>query len=223
MDQIAIIDCLFKALRIAIYGSKMVPNPKPVFSFNTRSILKGVILGALLALCFGAVLIIRRVYQIRSDRHANIRTEFYTLPETISPTPTGEAQAILNQAEKYLMEGYEPQKAIDLLSPILGLLKTEQEQIQAYTLLSVAEAQLGHYQIAAIYAEKVHQLEPSAANLYNVAVLYDIGGNLKQAYIQYNYLYMSTDEEADEYRDIAKERMEVISQTLFTPTPTLVE
>ena len=193
---------------------------KAGFTSNIGGAILGLFLGAAIAICLGGIMVLIRVGQLRSDPSSIINAEVQNPPHAPDSTHVGEYKEVLDQAEKYILEGA-PQKTIDFLGPIIGLIDSKQDLKEAYTLLSGAEAQLGHYQIAAVYAEKINEIEPTAANRYYVAVLYDIGGNLWKAYNEYYFISLSEEEGADKYRELAMTRSEELSAILFDPTPTM--
>lgn len=198
---------------------------------HIRHLLIGVLFGCFLAICFVIALFSLRVFQISSHLPTIPPAITTSLPISETPTPrlimhivsTSEFNLFLDQAERYVSEDYEPQKAVDMLKPLLDSLLTDTDLIRAHKVLSMAEAEMGHFQIAAGYAEKLYEIEPTAENLYFLASLYDMGGDLDRALVKYSFLYWSADEEADVYRGVAKERMDAISEVLYTPTPTPVE
>lgn len=143
-------------------------------------------------------------------------------PVRATPTPISELQSILRRADDLLDTANGSEKAIELLLPLLDSVENVEDLAKIYSLLLDAESQLGHFQLAAAYAEKLLELEPTTLNRYKLALLYDLGGDLENAYSQYSTLYWAADPKADEFRDYAKQRMDHIAQVLYTPTPTQV-
>ena len=126
-------------------------------------------------------------------------------------------QALLDQAKGDLEEG-RAQKVLDELKPQLGQFVEVDEKAKAYEYLGQAEGQLGHFQFAAAYFEKVYALQPTAEHLYTLATTYDVGGDLRHALKNYQDLSVMNTVEAKLYRSFAEQRVAEILAVL-TPTP----
>jgi tetratricopeptide (TPR) repeat protein len=106
------------------------------------------------------------------------------------PTPT--SNPLFVQAE-LASEKNDFQKVIDLLEPKLSSLTRLEEQKEALHLLGDAEYQLGHYQLAAGYFEKLYQISPTTLDLLYLATAYDDGGNQKKALEMYLQILAAND------------------------------
>jgi len=62
-------------------------------------------------------------------------------------------------------------------------------------------------------------LDPSPETFYNLATLYDLGGNLQAANEAYFTVSWSGEAVGDSIQAQAKARMEQIVEMIFTPTP----
>jgi len=186
-----------------------------------RDLLKGVLAGGLLALLLiGAA---ARAYRTRSLSPSANATA--APAGTAQATPTlvviyQNPQTVLARAEALLGDEQKPREAIALLMPLLDGLEDLPERGQVYSLLSEAEAALGHYQIAAGYAAWAAELDPRPESFYNLAQLYDLGGDLQAAYEAYYTVTWSGDPAVSgSIYAQAKNRMDQIAVMIFTPTP----
>ena len=185
-----------------------------------RDLLKGVFAGGLLALLLiGAA---AWAYRARSLSPPANATAAPVSTAQATPTPAviyQNLQTVLARAEALLSEEQNPREAIALLIPLLDGLEDYQEQAQVYSLLSQAEAALGHYQIAAGYGAWAADLDPTPESFYSLAQLYDLGGNLQAAYEAYYTVTWSGEAAGDSIQAQAKARMDEIAEMIFTPTP----
>jgi tetratricopeptide (TPR) repeat protein len=139
-------------------------------------------------------------------------------PVTLSASrssPSSDTQALLYSAKRDLDEG-QAQKVIDTLKPHLDQFVEIDEKATAYEYLGQAESQLGHFQFAAMYFEKVYALQPTAEHLYNLATAYDAGGDLKRALKNYQALSQFNTADSKLYRSVAEQR---ITELLAVLTP----
>lgn len=166
--------------------------------------LAGLLLGICLALLGGGLFIGTRL-----------------IAPVASPSPTPDFQALWAEAEADLNVKNEPQKVLDLLLPQLDQPTDASDLARAYTLVGKAEFQLGRFQLAAVYFEKLYRLQPTAENLFLLATAYDLGGDLRHALEKYQALEEWQGDEADlnYYKDVAQERIGFITEVLGTPTP----
>jgi tetratricopeptide (TPR) repeat protein len=209
----------------------MALTPKDHPATAWLSGLVGVVLGMCLASVFvGGAFVMRA----RSFGPASNFRPTVTLPPTPSrptltqppmratsataATPGGDAEALFAEAEASL--DTDPQRTIDVLSPQLRQLSSMEEFIRAYTALGQAETNLGHFQLAAAHVEKLYGYQPTAANLFWLATLYDLGGDLEEALAQYQALAEWPGLEADDYRALAQGRIQDLSEVLGRNTPT---
>lgn len=91
-----------------------------------------------------------------------------------------ETQYLLAKGD-YLRRMGKSQEVINLLSPNINKFTNRLEAADAYTLLGIAEFQLGHPLLAAGYFELTYVNNPNSKNLYSLALAYDEGGNLDKA------------------------------------------
>jgi len=130
---------------------------------------------------------------------------FSGIPPASTSPQTSDTQILLDQAKSDLEEG-QAQKVLDTLKPNLDQFVEMNEKAMAYEYLGQAESQLGHFQFAAVYFEKVYALQPTAEHLYNLATAYDAGGDLKHALKNYQVLSGMNTADAKPYRSFAKQR-----------------
>ncbi len=141
------------------------------------------------------------------------------IPPTTAPTATTDFQEVWAQSETYLTTNYGSEKVLDLILPILDQLQQPDDLAHAYYYLGRAESQLGHFQIAAAYYEKLYAYQPTAENLFLLAMAYDLGGDLDHALEKYMLLLEWEDAEGDAYREPANARIQAIIEVIGTPTP----
>jgi len=138
------------------------------------------------------------------------------------PSPARADPTLWEEAEDDLNVKNEPQKVLDLLLPQLDQLTDSSDLARAYALVGKAEFQLGRFQLAAVYFEKLYGLQPTAENLFSLATAYDLGGDLRHALEKYQALaeWQGAEADLDYYKDVAQERIGFITDVLGTPTPT---
>lgn len=137
------------------------------------------------------------------------------------PSPTLAAQALL--ADAYQVLGQNPQKALDILEPHLDEFVNPDELALALTYLGNAQLNLGHYQLATVYFERLIQVSPTPENYMTLARIYDAGGDIEKA-AEYYLIYLNSDDPAltDDLRGMLQERIDQIQLILTGPTPTLI-
>lgn len=141
--------------------------------------------------------------------------------QTPLPTPTIATSALLGQAYNTFYEN--PQKVLDILEPHLEEFTDPEELAKALEYLGTAELNLGHYQLATVYFERLIQVSPSPQNYMLVARVYDAGGDLEKALANY-LLYLNSDDPAltDDLRTMVQERVDHLQSILTSPAPTVV-
>jgi hypothetical protein len=139
----------------------------------------------------------------------------------VTPIPSVEidpVQADLALAERYLAES-QPEKVIELLLARLDQLTRPDDLARAYDYLGQAEMQLGHFQLAAGYFEKLYAYQPTAENLFMLATAYDLGGDLERALEKYLALLGLGDTVPPDMRATVEQRIQDLRDVLGTPTP----
>jgi tetratricopeptide (TPR) repeat protein len=195
--------------------------------------LVGFLIGACLSLCLTGGLLVNRIVTrpiaLAATQAAATRVQELVLPNrTPAPTsvshiqaqatPTSLADAWFDQADRLFAEG-EPQQVLDLLQPKLGLFTDKQDRADAYYYLGQAEAQLGHYQLAAAQFANLQELQPTGEHLYVLAVAYDLGGDLEHALANYEALLNWNGYVPDDYYRSATQRVQDLRRIIGTPTP----
>ena len=141
---------------------------------------------------------------------------------TLVPTATVAAQALLDQAYQALYVEGNPQFVLDTLEPHLEEFANTDDQAKALEYLAMAEMGLGHYQLSAVYLERLCQIFPTPANYALLARVYDSGGDLERALANY-LIYLESNDPSltDEVRQLVQDRVDQIQSILtsFTPTP----
>lgn len=141
---------------------------------------------------------------------------------TLLPTPTVAARALLDAAREALYTNSDSQLVIDTLSPHFEGFTNPDEQREALQYLSIAEMGLGHYQMAAVYLERIVEIDPSPENYATLARLYDSAGDLERALANYLIYLDSKDPNlTPDLRQMVQNRVNQIQTILtsFTPTP----
>lgn len=187
--------------------------------------------GACLALCVTIGLLAQRAtYLASAPAQATTPHPAITptaLPTTNPPAPfvtpvpsveTDPVQADLALAERYLAES-QPEKVIDLLLARLDQITDSSDLARAYDYLGQAEMQLGHFQLAAGYFEKLYAEQPTAEHLFVLARAYDLGGDLERALEKYLALMELGDTVPPDMRATAEQRIQDLRDVLGTPTP----
>jgi tetratricopeptide (TPR) repeat protein len=211
--------------------------------FNIRNqipFLEGLLIGICLSLIVGFFLVIKNIQQPKGVAiptfTINAKSEaiptftinatpmstltFTDLPSNLStPTPGLSVKEFLRKAQTYLDEG-KPEKAKDLLLPVIQDWPAASDKAAGFKLLGDAEMSLLHPQLATPYYEKVYFYNPTPENLFTLAVTYDMGGDLCKAFLHYKELDAWSDPNAQIDREFIKSRIEDISCTLGTPAPT---
>ena len=145
-------------------------------------------------------------------------------PSTPTPMPTATvaATALLDQAYQALYSDGNPQLVLDILEPHLEEFINPDEFSKALEYLGMAEVGLGHYQLAAVYLERLCQVSPTPQNYITLGRVYDSGGDLKNALANY-IIYLESDDPSltADIRQIVQDRVDQIQVILtsFTPTP----
>jgi tetratricopeptide (TPR) repeat protein len=141
----------------------------------------------------------------------------------LTPEATDASLELLEIAEQELIDGF-AQEAIDLLEPEVDNFTHLDDQVRVYTCLGQSEAQLGHFQFAAVYFDKLYNLQPTVEHLYWLAMSYDLGGDLERALNEYQLLVQMTGVDTGDYHTIAEKRIsdlqDVLHHTPLAPTPT---
>lgn len=141
--------------------------------------------------------------------------------QTPIPTPTIATQALLTEAFQSLYEN--PQQVSDILEPHLEEFNDPGELVKALEYLGNAELNLGHYQLATVYFERMLELEPTPDNYMTLARIYDAGGDLEKA-TEYYLIYLNSDTPSltEEVRTMIQERVDQIQMILTGTLPTLM-
>lgn len=141
--------------------------------------------------------------------------------QTLIPTPTIAAEAILNEANQILYSN--PQQVLDMLEPYLEDFTDTNDLARALWYMGTAEMQLGHNQLATGYFERLIQVSPTPENYMTLARIYDAAGNLEKA-AEYYIIYLDSDAPllTEDMRAMLEERVDQIQLILTGLTPTLV-
>ncbi len=141
--------------------------------------------------------------------------------QTPLATPTVATMALLDQAYQALNVDGNPQLVLDILEPHLEEFKDPNELSKALEYLGRAELGLGHYNLAAVYYERLDQLSPTPQNYAILARIYDAGGDLEHA-LKYYILYLKSDDPmlTDDLRTMLQDRANQIQTILTNSTPT---
>jgi tetratricopeptide (TPR) repeat protein len=134
------------------------------------------------------------------------------------PTPTRAIRVLIDQADEFIDNG-QPEQVKVLLLPHLKDFQSKEDLASIYERLGQAELGQGHFQLAAVYYERLYFNQPSVQNLYTLAICYDAGGNLESALAKYQLLVKLEDTDVEEYREFAEERIKDLSKVLGTPAP----
>ncbi len=194
--------------------------------------LSGLTGGACLALCMTIGLLVQRTTYLASAP-AQATNPYLAMTSTalptakppapvVTPIPSVEpdpVQADLALAERYLAEA-RPEKVIELLLARLDQLTKPDDLARAYDYLGQAEMQLGHFQLAAGYFEKLYAYQPTAENLFMLATAYDLGGDLERALDKYLALMEMGETVLPDMRATVEQRIQDLRDVLGTPTPT---
>jgi tetratricopeptide (TPR) repeat protein len=107
------------------------------------------------------------------------------------------------------------------LEPHLEEFKDPNELSKALEYLGMAELGLGHYQLSAVYYERLAQLSPTPQNYAMLARIYDTAGDLENA-LKYYILYLESDDPVltDELRTMIQDRVNQLQTVLTNSTPT---
>lgn len=152
-----------------------------------------------------------------STQSGNIPPEKVVKLLTATPSPLGDFQPVVDQAENYLATGY-PVEVKPLVEPWLLRLDIPAHKAIAYRLLGQAEEQLGRNRIAASYYEQMVALDRTVEHLYLLAMAYDMGGELAKAYPVYQELL--TRPETIEDRAYLEEHLVWLASACYcTPEP----
>jgi tetratricopeptide (TPR) repeat protein len=140
---------------------------------------------------------------------------------TLLPTPTMAARSILDAAYEALNTNHDLQLTIDTLSPHLEEFTNPDELAEALQYMYMAEIGMGHYQLAAVYAERLIQIAPTPENYMVLARIYDSAGDLEHALANY-LIYLDSDDPqlTPELRQLVQDRVDQIQTTLTGSTPT---
>jgi tetratricopeptide (TPR) repeat protein len=132
--------------------------------------------------------------------------------------------ALLDQAYRALHVDGNPQLVLDILAPHLEEFKDPNDLAKALEYLGGAELGLGHYQLAAVYYERLVQLSPTPQNHFILARIYDTSGDLENA-LKYILLYLQSDdpELTDDLRTMLQDRANQIQTILTNSTPTAAQ
>ena len=188
---------------------------------NRRSLitfLSGAAGGICLSLIIGIVLLYASAEQTRRPIFipTGQSTELFQAP-TQKPAPSQVHP--LDEAESLLNSG-QPEKVRELLYPMIEGWTSNNDRIRGYRLLGEAELAQGHPQLAVPYFEKLYFYQPTAENLFLLATIYDMGGDIKNALIKYQELAKWENLPREIDIEIINMRIGDISRALGTPVPT---
>lgn len=210
---------------IAMAYTAMLPGRNSWLTFAVGGFGLGVVLSLLGA---GSLLLLRGTAGIGLPPTATptvtptptpSATSTPTATPTPVPSPTDDAAALHSRAERAMYAEFDPQKAVDLLSPRLADLADPADLALAHRLVGEAEAALGHFQLAAGHFEALYAQQPLAEHLYLLALTYDLGGDLDRALARYMELAAWESPDGAEYRAEAEIRVTQIIEVVGTPTP----
>src|SRR5271157_164490 len=139
-----------------------------------------------------------------------------TIAETIPPPLSDER--LLSEAESEILAN-QPDKAEELLLPVVDSWISATDKVRGFKLLGDAEVAKGHYQLAAPYYEKIYFYNPTPDNLFTVAVTQDMGGDLCDAFKNYQILATWEDPTATFDRNLVETRIKEIKCVLVTRSP----
>jgi hypothetical protein len=141
---------------------------------------------------------------------------------TLMPTSTAAAQVLLDQAYEALYTNGDSQFVVDTLGPHLEEFSDPDDLSKALEYMAMAEVGLGHYQISAVYLERLIEISPTPANYGMLARVYDSGGDLEHALANY-LIYLESEDPnlTEDVRQMVQDRVDQIQAILtsYTPTP----
>ena len=107
--------------------------------------------------------------------------------ETSTPGSVVTPITLLDRAQAAAEAG-QPEKVKELLSPTIKYWKSNDDLVRGYKLLAEAELAQGHSQLAVPYYEKLYFYQPTADNLFRLATIYDMSGDIRNALVKYQEL-----------------------------------
>jgi hypothetical protein len=192
------------------------------------------LMGAVLGICFLVLAVIADLFigmkkphyfaflitPVASPRPPSLSpTATQFSPETSSTASTGAApETILTQAQQLLISG-QPEKVAGLLQPVMDTWNSPDDLAAANKNLGQAEMDMGHPKLAAAYFEKLFIYQPTADNLFLMAVAYDAGGENKKALDKYLLLAALDNAEGQFNREYVHMRIQNLGWVLGTRTP----
>lgn len=185
----------------------------PVYNF-----LIGMMGGICLSLIVGIGLFSSRINQ-NTQPNSTLVTQPTDTPLISTPQPTPTQLTQLEKAELAL-DSNQPEKVKELLYPMIENWTSNADRIRGYQLLGQAELEQGHPQLAVPYFEKLYFYEPTAENLFLLATIYDMGGDIKNALIKYQELAKWENLPMEIDIEFINIRIHAISRSLGTPAPT---
>jgi len=156
-----------------------------------------------------------------------IPTETATPTLTSTPPPAGptlDASLIIGQAYD-MMANDDFQGAIDLLETNLDGITDEIQRALAIQTIADLYSSQGDFQFAVVYYEQLYELQPIAYVLMQIAVNYDMAGNLLKAqeyYLKCLELYDPgfPDSDRERVKNRSDELKAVLTRATLTPVPT---
>jgi hypothetical protein len=183
--------------------------------------LGGATAGGCLSLIIGLILFSLRAEEARRSTSIPIPTA--TIPSQnfiASSTPTQITKATpLDEAEDALNTGH-PENVRELLYPKIESWTSNDDRIRGYKLLGQAELAQGHAQLAVPYFEKLYFYQPTPENLYFLATVYDMGGDIRNALVKYQELANWENLPPEMDRESLHFRIDHIRRALGMPVPT---
>lgn len=149
-----------------------------------------------------------------TSRPTKTPTLIPNVPSSDNPT----VEEILMDAENSILAG-NPQDAEEILLPNIETWTSLEDKAQGYKLLGDAEVYKGHFKLAVPYYEKAYFYQPTADNLFTVAITEDMGGELCKALKHYQELNVWEDPNSTFDKDLVQARIETISCILGTKSP----
>jgi len=105
---------------------------------------------------------------------------------TATPNPPTPTMTQFEQAEEYIYTN--PKLAQEILASLIENTSNRKELALAYRYLGDIETFQDHYEIAAVYYEKMRKYQPTAENLLLLAETYNLAGDLHCAHARYSEL-----------------------------------
>lgn len=192
---------------------------------TTLFLIAGFLVGLIVIVGVSAVILMIYTGTTRPAFDKMIQTQPITAPFpeklavmiTATPSPLGEFQSIVDQAEYEIGTG-NAGKVEPLIRPWLKKLENPQQLAAAYRLLGEAEDSQGQSRFAAAYYLMMYENEKTVANLFTLTAAYERGGQWARAYKYYEVL-LRMPEASSHYEEIQEHLVELKDTCRCTPEP----